>query len=521
MIDGGGGWGGSILAGHTMSGLLFKEKGVERSDETRSLMDPRTVSSTSEAVDVGAVEVETDAMNIDAVINLLDWGKFHWLLLLQCGLSWACDAAEMMLLSFLVPRITPVLMPNASKSERDHYGFLLSAMTFAGIWLGALIFGKVSDRLGRKRGYLISTAVVGGFGLLCSTAQTMEFLIAMRTIVGVGLGGVTCGVTLFSETVAEKYRGASIILSIGALWTFGCVFETCVAWFCFSLSGTQWRLFLVLSAMPSISLLAMFPWLVESPRYLAVTGRMDKAVEVLKLAAQKNRVRLPHNFKLVAPKRPAHNQSHLRTLLGKKLRVTTLLLWGLWFCSVISYYGLSFVTPLYFSFQNGNEYVVTLLSALAEIPGMVATSYLVDRIGRKKTKAVMFSAGGAATLVLSFNSLPFGVLTLAAIVGRGSVLGAFNDLYVYTPEVYPTTSRAFGLGLCSAVARIAGIIVSYISFANESASEAASAVLVYSIAAFAGAVLSMMLPYETKGRKLEDNDTDNSAGTLEAGDERD
>ena len=49
-----------------------------------------------------------------------------------------------MLLSFLVPRITPVLMPNASKSERDHYGFLLSAMTFAGIWLGALIFGKVS-----------------------------------------------------------------------------------------------------------------------------------------------------------------------------------------------------------------------------------------------------------------------------------------------------------------------------------------------------------------------------------------
>ena len=55
----------------------------------------------------------------------------------------------------------------------------------------------------------------------------------------------------------------------------------------------------------------------------------------------------------------------------------------------------------------------------------------------------------------------------------------------------------------------------------ESASEAASAVLVYSIAAFAGAVLSMMLPYETKGRKLEDNDTDNSAGTLEAGDERD
>ena len=50
---------------------------------------------------------------------------------------------------------------------------------------------------------------------------------------------------------------------------------------------------------------------------------------------------------------------------------------------------------------------------------------------------------------------------------------SFLFRYVYTPEVYPTTSRAFGLGLCSAVARIAGIIVSYISFSNENASEAA------------------------------------------------
>ena len=79
-----------------------------------------------------------------------------------------------------------------------------------------------------------------------------------------------------------------------------------------------------------------------------------------------------------------------------------------------------------------SRYVVTLLAALAEIPGMVTTSYLVDRIGRKKTKAVMFTVGGIATFFLSMSSLPFGLLTLAAVVARGSVLGAFNDLYVIT-----------------------------------------------------------------------------------------
>ena len=313
-----------------MSSLLFKS---QRSEETRGLMEPASVPSDAMA----SAEIEPGVMSVEAVVNLLDWGPFHWLLLLQCGLSWACDAAEMMLLSFLVPRITPVLLPNASKETRDHYGFLLSAMTFAGIWLGALVFGRVSDRVGRKKGYLISTAMVGFFGVSCSFARTMVELIVLRTICGVGLGGVTCAVTLFSETVAEKYRGAAIILSIGALWTFGCVYETAIAWVCFGSSDhpSQWRFFLVLSAIPSLTLLAIFPWLVESPRYYMVKGMEHKAVEVLKYAASRNKVRLPEDLRLQMPKKAQQAQgstSHFKTLFGDKYRTTTLLLWGLWFC---------------------------------------------------------------------------------------------------------------------------------------------------------------------------------------------
>jgi len=347
-----------------MSGLLFKqqkERGdASLADETRGLIDAGVVGSSAQSIDV-----ESSVMSVDAVVNALDWGPFQWLLLIQCGLSWACDAAEMMLLSFLVPKITPVLMPDASKATRDFYGFMLSAVTFTGIWIGALIFGKVSDKYGRRKGYLYSTAMVGLVGILCSFSPSMYVLIALRGIVGIGLGGVTCAVTLFSELVAEKYRGASIILSIGALWTFGCIFETCVAWFCFTLPGVQWRLFLVLSAIPSITLLTIFPWLVESPRFYMVVDKHDKALEVVKGAAAKNKVKLPENLRIQAPKKAAAAMAAggvFRTLLGKRLRVTTVLLWGLWFSAVISYYGISFITPLYFSFNGHNEYVVTLLA---------------------------------------------------------------------------------------------------------------------------------------------------------------
>jgi MFS family permease len=497
---------------------MFKSNQVPKEEEKLKLIDGITFSGSSDP----EWQTSSNVKTVDEVVNVLDWGPFHWLLLIQCGLSWACDATEMMLLSFLVPKITPVMLPDASKDTRKTYGFLLGAVTFSGIWLGSLLFGRVSDKYGRKKGYLISTMVVGLFGLLCSFSTSIYMLIALRGCVGIGLGGVTCAVTLFSELVPEKYRGSSIILSIGALWTFGCLFETCLAWFCFTLPGTQWQLFLVLSAVPSLSLLTMFPWLVESPRYYMISNQEEKALEVLKHAAKKNKVKLPQNLKLKTvgnntnKNQQGQGHSHLKTLFSKKLRLTTFLLFGLWFCSVISYYGLSFVTPLYFSYQNHNEYVVTLLAALAEIPGMVTTSYLVDKIGRKKTKMVMFTIGGFSTLVLSMNSLPFVVLSIAAVVARGSVLGAFNDLYVYTPEVYPTTSRAFGLGLCSSVARIAGIIVSYISFSSESASEASEAVFVYSMAAFVGAILSFCLPYETKGAALNDDDQDESSSNSDS-----
>jgi len=182
------------------------------------------------------------------------------------------------------------------------------------------------------------------------------------------------------------------------------------------------------------------------------------------------------------------------------------LLWGLWFCSVICYYGLSFVTPLYFAFQNRNEYFVTFVSAMAEIPGLIVTSQMVDRLGRKKTKGILYLLCGIFTMLLSFSSLPYSLLVISAIIARGSMAGAFDDLYVYTPEVYPTQVRAFGLGVCSAVARVAGIVVSYLSFRNTNGSQAAGAVFIYALCAFTAALLSTFLPYETMGAALQDEE---------------
>merc|ERR1719504_631288 len=109
--------------------------------------------------------------------------------MLQCGLSWACDMIEIMLISFLVPNlIGQGNFIDTNSSKKDFYGFMLGAMTFVGILVGSVIFGFFADFRGRRTGYLVSTAIIAIVGLLCTASQNIETLIALRAVVGLGLG---------------------------------------------------------------------------------------------------------------------------------------------------------------------------------------------------------------------------------------------------------------------------------------------------------------------------------------------
>lgn len=462
----------------------------------------------------------------------LGWGPFHWKFTLQCGLSWACDVIEIMLLSFLIPNIIgTVFLEDASTAKKDTYGFLLGAVTFGGILLGSLAFGWFSDRFGRRVGYLFSTLLIAIFGLLCTVSPNIETLIALRSVVGFGLGGVTCSFTLLSEVVGEKSRGKKIILSMGGLWTSGAIFSAAIAWVCFTQVplNWQWRTFIILSAVPSVVLLGLFPFLIESPRYHLsrnTQAMADKAVETLYKIQDINKLStLPENLKLHKLDDGA-SRKEWKKLFDKNFCLTTIILTCLWFLNMGAYYGICFVTPLYFKGRflchvflslwlslsltfpflglHDNEYLAAFISACSEVPGILASSWLVDRLGRKKTLILMYIICGIATALLSLDSyLPFAGLVTAAVISRGSAMGAIMSLYLYTPEVYPTEIRNVALGMGSAVSRVAGIITSYLSFRSGSITNATTAIIIYAVAVVVSGILTIFLPYETKDRAID------------------
>ena len=210
----------------------------------------------------------------------------------------------------------------------------------------------------------------------------------------------------------------------------------------------------------------------------------------------------------------------LSPLFVKGMWRTTILLIFIWFGASWLYYGAVILTtsllrsgphcatPLnesnstYCEVLDTGDYVKILWAAAAEFPGLVITFIIVDLIGRKKSMAIEFAlaTGGFLLLFICASKV---ILTLFLFIIRAFVTGVFGLAYVYTPEVYPTQSRALGLGLCSMAARVGGIATPIMAQVVFDANYYVT-ISLYAGSGLLFAVLSMLLPIETEGRVLHD-----------------
>jgi len=198
-------------------------------------------------------------------------------------------------------------------------------------------------------------------------------------------------------------------------------------------------------------------------------------------------------------------------LVAPSLRKTTLLLWVIWFVNTFVYYGLVLFAPAFFKAERGDPdtddkdnsvYLDILLTSAAELPGLLIAALCVEKLGRRSTQTAMFLGCSISIALMLVNS--GGVTSLIfSICARMFITGTFSTVYVYTPEVYPTTIRTTGLGVASSIARIAGIITPFI--ANVlSKNDLYIPVIIYSGSSLLACIASMFLPFETRKLALPD-----------------
>lgn len=292
-----------------------------------------------------------------------------------------------------------------------------------------------------------------------------------------------------------------------------------------------WQWLLALSTGPLLAFAVVCPWLPESARYHVASGQTDKALETLeKIAKDNGKPMLLGRLVVDDGFTSSPHRGRFRDLLVPSLRRTSLLLWFIWMACAFCYYGLVLMTTELFETSatlcnpdadvrahanvdtcaadckqlQTTDYMDLLWTTLAEFPGIFATIFIIERYGRKKTMAVQFVVYALCCCFFIVCTEKRSVLTLILFVARGIIAGVFQAAYVYTPEVYPTSLRAMGVGSCSAMARLGAMVTPYVAQVLLQSS-IAFATSIYVVAALLAAVGCILLPIETSGKELQDN----------------
>src|ERR671915_1723082 len=241
---------------------------------------PRTDGGEGQRIERRVIVATTRALTVQGAIDHIGFGRFQKRLLGVCGVTWAADAAEVLLLGFALPSVIGEFGITTAQ------GGLIASATFAGMLVGAWFWGTISDYIGRRIGFQVTVMIFALFGLLSAFAPGWEWLAILRFLTGFGLGGaLPLDFSVYAEFLPSENRGRNLVL-LESFWAVGTIIAAGLAWLI--VPGFGWRPLLATSAVAAILVLWIRRSVPESPRYLAISGKADEAREILAGIARQN-----------------------------------------------------------------------------------------------------------------------------------------------------------------------------------------------------------------------------------------
>lgn len=343
-------------------------------------------------------------------------------LLAIAGVGWLFDALDVGILSFVIAALA--VEWNLTPTEMGWIGSINSI----GMAVGALAFGLMADRFGRKSVFMWTLVIFSVASGLSAATTTLAAFMVLRFFVGMGLGGeLPVASTLVSESVAPKERGRVVVL-LESFWAGGWLLAAIISYFVIPTYG--WRVALILTAIPAFYAIYLRISLPDSPKYEA------------------NKTKRQSIWK------------NIQSVWKKEYAKSTLMLWIVWFMVVFSYYGMFLWLPSVmvmkgFSMIQSFEYV--LIMTLAQLPGYFTAAWIIEKVGRKFVLSLYLLGTAVSALTFGFADTTAMLLVSGMFLSFFN-LGAWGALYAYTPENYPTIIRGTGSGMAASVGRLGGIV---------------------------------------------------------------
>ena len=326
---------------------------------------------------------------------------------------------------------------------------LVAASSLAGIFVGAPVFGYLTDRFGRKKIFILDLIGFVILGLLQLFVQTGFILIALRFLLGVAIGAeYAIGQTMLAEFAPKKGRGKRLA-SLQTAWYGGFLLAVVVAYVMQGL-GLDWRIILATGAIPGLVTLVMRQGLPESPRWLVSVGREKEAKDIAEEHLGKD------YYADEDLDEESQDSSKFRELFGPDMWRRTAFACIFFTCLVAPYFAIFTFAPQVFDAVGLTDPKASIIgSNIVAFLGALTGMFVIERIGRRPLLLTSFYVMVVTLGVIgAWGSAP-SVILIVCFVSFAFFNAISGDLTgVYPAELFPSELRASGVGFAAAVSRI-------------------------------------------------------------------
>jgi MFS family permease len=465
-------------------------------------------------------EIET---KVPARLDRLPWAKWHWMVIIGLGTVWILDGLEVTIIGSIGDRLTEA--GSGISLDASQIGSA-AAFYVAGACVGALFFGQLTDRFGRKKLFLVTLGLYIVATVATGLAWTPWYFFACRFLTGMGIGGEYAAInSAIDELIPARLRGRVDLIINGSYWvgaSVGALLTVPLLDTSIFAMDFGWRLAFLIGAVLGVGILIVRSSVPESPRWLFIHGRNDEAEEIVGEIEDEVRKEtgeeleeVPDDAKLTIHQRATIPFREIASVAIHKYPKRTVLGLSLFVGQAFLYNAVTFdlgtILGEFFNVGSGQVPLYIAVFGISNFLGPLTLGRLFDTVGRKIMISLCYLTSAALTAVLGIVLLSTTPSTLAFMA---TVLAIFyfassgaSAAYLTVSEIFPMESRALSIAFFYAVGTGLGGIVGPLLFGElintGELEKVALGFLLGAVVMAVGGIAEILFGVDAEGKTLE------------------
>ncbi len=466
---------------------------------------------------------DTVTTDVPARLDRLPWSRWHWMIVIGLGTVWILDGLEVTIVGNIAGRLSE---PGSGLSvTSSQITGLAAALYVTGACVGALFFGWLTDRFGRKKLFMVTLAVYLGATAMTALSFAPWWFFTFRFLTGFGIGGEYAAInSAIDELIPSKFRGRVDLTINGSYW-LGAIGGSLLSIVALNTNlfakDVGWRLTFALGVVLGLVILLVRRQVPESPRWQFIHGHGEEAEELV--AGVERRVEQEKGEPLPPP--AGEITIHQRASVGFGLIAKTVfrsypkravlglsLFIGQAFLYNAITFGFGSILITFFHVDSGKTGYYFAVIAAGNLLGPLLLGKLFDTVGRRIMISSTYILSGALLFVTAWlfdrGSLDAKTLTACWCVVLFFASAGASSAYLTVSEIFPMETRAMAIAFFYALGTAAGGITGPLVFADlTSSGKVGDTVLAFCIGASlmcAAGLVAAFLAVRAEGRSLED-----------------